>query len=982
MSRSRIQHRDIVTVMLVYAAFAALWILLSDRALDMLFSNARTLVMVSMLKGWFFVAVTSLLLYALLRRLLGPAEKVGAGDTALAAAAAADGTPQLAEPSPKKQALPFILLGIGIIGLTIGSSTYLWQQQREKEVAQLDAIVELKSRQIADWLHGRENDAAFFQTSANYAEQYHLWRFKGDKVAGIRLFERLDQMRANREFVAITLLAPDGEPLWQTDATRVEIGPEIRALAQQASQAGKPYRISPYRLASGPLRFDIITPLTATTDPAPVLVLHADLSASLLSLIQFWPGQSMSAETELFRREGDEVLFLNELRHRTDNAKLLRLPITGSDVLAAQVARAGVQAGEALSGTDYRGVPVVGVARAVPGSDWLLIAKMDSSELYGEAVHSVLWIVMAGLLGLFAAGTGFRVVRQREQQAVAAQLHGLEEDKHKATRLLASIAESSDDAIFAKDLNGRYTVFSRAAEAMTGVAPEFALGKDDTAIFPPELAEAIQAQDRKVFASGTLQRLQESVGDLSLEVTKGPLRNTDGEMIGLFGIARDVTERQRAEASLQASEERLRLLIDHAPVALTMFDRNMRYLAVSRRWLQDYRLDDRDVIGHSHYEVFPEIDASLRAIHKRGLAGETISSDEDRFERADGSVQWLRWEMRPWYQTGGDIGGIVIFSEDITERKVAESALRASEHRFHDIVEASADWVWEVDATGRYTYASESVEQLLGYRSSEVIGKTAFDLMPPDEAERVRAEFLAFAARKEPFRDLDNINLHRDGSLRHLSTNGTPILGPEGELLGYRGVDRDVTEKKQAEMELAALADNLTATLNAIPDLLFEVDADGRYLAIRATRHELLAVPMAELHGRTVSEVLPPDAARTVMAALAAAASSGMDFGRTIALPLETGERHFELSVARKPQVAGQKERFIVLSRDITDRQAAVDRLRERNEELERFNRAAVDRELTVITMKRQINTMARELGREAPYPLDFLNGTAGKDIP
>ncbi|MEZ4314494.1 MAG: PAS domain-containing sensor histidine kinase [Polyangiaceae bacterium] len=139
--------------------------------------------------------------------------------------------------------------------------------------------------------------------------------------------------------------------------------------------------------------------------------------------------------------------------------------------------------------------------------------------------------------------------------------------------------------------------------------------------------------------------------------------------------------RSKLTRRLIENEGQLRLFIEHAPAALAMFDREMRYLHASHRWLRDYGLVGRDLRGLSHYEVFPEIPERWREVHRRGLEGEVLRAEVDRFVRADGEVLWLRWEVRPYRDAGGAVAGIVIFTEDITELCAAQEALREADRR-------------------------------------------------------------------------------------------------------------------------------------------------------------------------------------------------------------------------------------------------------------------------------------------------------------
>ncbi len=163
--------------------------------------------------------------------------------------------------------------------------------------------------------------------------------------------------------------------------------------------------------------------------------------------------------------------------------------------------------------------------------------------------------------------------------------------------------------------------------------------------------------------------------------------------------------------------------------------------------------------------------------------------------------QWHEITLSP-VSAGASMAGMVHVSRDITEQVRATRALRESEERFRGLVENTSDWLWAVDEHGRYTYTSPQVGDTLGYEPEELIGKTPFDLMPPEEAERIASAFAEIIARREPFKGLENVNRHKDGSLVVMETNGVPIFDERGGFRGFRGIDRDITERKRIEREL------------------------------------------------------------------------------------------------------------------------------------------------------------------------------------
>jgi PAS domain S-box-containing protein len=195
--------------------------------------------------------------------------------------------------------------------------------------------------------------------------------------------------------------------------------------------------------------------------------------------------------------------------------------------------------------------------------------------------------------------------------------------------------------------------------------------------------------------------------------------DANGRPETMLGAIRDITEQKLAEASLRESKELLQLFIEHAPVALAMYDSEMRVLAVSKRCLDVYGVSAEQVLGRSPYELVPNMPERWKQEHRRGLAGEAVRIDEDRFERADGTVRWLRRELLPWRRANGEVGGIITLTEDITRAKEAEERLKLAANVFTHASEAIV--ITALD--GSILEVNEAFTRVTGYTRDEALGK-------------------------------------------------------------------------------------------------------------------------------------------------------------------------------------------------------------------------------------------------------------------
>jgi PAS domain S-box-containing protein len=234
----------------------------------------------------------------------------------------------------------------------------------------------------------------------------------------------------------------------------------------------------------------------------------------------------------------------------------------------------------------------------------------------------------------------------------------------------------------------------------------------------------------------------------------------------------------------------------------------MRYLVASARWIRDNQLAGQDLVGRSHYDVLPATPLRWREIYARALAGAIERSDEDSYIGADGRTQWVRWEVRPFTNGIGDVTGIIVFSELITERVEAEQRQRESEQRLADYLATSSDWLWETDADHRFVSVTDFSTTVwtgkadVGHRRWELAG------IEPGQDALWRGHRADLEARR-PFRNFTFARRTAAGEISWREVSGLAVFDADGAFLGYRGTARDITARKLAESALRAQAAQL-----------------------------------------------------------------------------------------------------------------------------------------------------------------------------
>ncbi|MBW2038229.1 MAG: PAS domain S-box protein [Deltaproteobacteria bacterium] len=438
-----------------------------------------------------------------------------------------------------------------------------------------------------------------------------------------------------------------------------------------------------------------------------------------------------------------------------------------------------------------------------------------------------------------------------------------EEELRESEEKLQYLINNTQDIIFHMDLEGNYIFGNKAAEWITGYPLDKLLKMNMSELIAPEYQRFVFGQMKERIAVKSLRQpfdfeiVHKDGHRVTLELTATGIHDRNGELIGVQGIARDITDRKRAEEALKESEERYRTLVESSTDAILIMDKERNVLTCNQAFLHLFGYKKREIEGKS-IRIIHRSDKSFRAFGDSAYPViERVGSfrGEWEFVRQDGTIFPVETVTSAIKSPDGSIRGYIATIRDITERRQAEHELQKSERRFKDIVENALEWIWEVDTKGKYTYASPVVEKILGYKPKEILKKHFYDLFPPEDREELKKAAFEVFAKKQPFREFMNRNVRKDGKIVWLSTSGVPMLDEKGNLLGYRGADIDITERKRAEEALQESEERYRTLFEQSRDAIYITTREGKFIDANQSMLDLFGYTREEMTGLNARQI-------------------------------------------------------------------------------------------------------------------------------
>ncbi len=777
--------------------------------------------------------------------------------------------------------LVFVALAAGII--TAGYFYYenYARQYRSEIERQLSAVADLKEHELVQWRKERLGDANVFYKNIVFSGlAKRSFGNQSDADAKKRIKAFMGQVQAAYSYSRICL--HDAAGVERISIPEGTIHPPLVFSLRSAEvlKSGKVELQDFYRDENDKkVYLTIFVPVFDEYDTSRVLgvlAMRIDPEQSLYTIISRWLTPSRTAEILISRREGNDILFLNELKYQKNTALSLRVSMENKELpsVKAELGQRGI-----VEGVDYRGVPVLADVRKIPDSPWFLVARIDLSEV-NAPLSERLWtiVVIIGLL-LVSAGAGAGFLQRQQRMRFYLEQHKADEALRDSEERYRTTMMSVGDGVITTDTEGRLKLLNPVAEALTGWRQEEARSKPLEEVFRiihEETRQIVENPVRRVMREGIVVGLANHSVLIGKDGTEhpiadsgAPIRNEKGEITGVVLVFRDQTQERMAQKALRESEEKYRNLVENASIGIfrTKID-GSRVLDANPKLCEILGLTREEFVGQPSAIAWAhpgQREDLVRLLREKG----TVNNYEIDLCTKSGDIRTVIMSMITYPELGYLEGGL----QDITERKrmeeellklnaqleqrvlertqelrvvneelnasneelnatneglqVAQEELQKHREEQQIILDSVPAWIFYKDRENRFIRVNQAFADVMGMAKEQLEGKGMAELYPKDQADAFWKDDKKVIESGQPKRNIIE-SMDSPGGTLWVQTDKLPYRDIQGNIIGIIGFTVDITERKKLEDSLRDQAVKTEALNKELESFAYSVSHDLR----------------------------------------------------------------------------------------------------------------------------------------------------------